>query len=123
MPLPRYSLRMLVIVLTTSACLFAWVLYPKRAAERLVRAIQAKDPSQVERLVQDSSVHRLVSRGRYDVEDVQLHCDERTFLDIASGRQTFLTSGYGGTHRFIVVRGNITTIWQTWFFGGFEMVR
>jgi hypothetical protein len=43
--------------------------------------------------------------------------------DIVKGRQSFLVSGYGGAHRFTVVRGEVTAFHYTFISSGLEYRR
>jgi hypothetical protein len=119
----RFSVRALLALTTISALLLAWGLHPRHSADSLADAIRSMDATRVEQLVADKSLHRMVTGGRYDPGNVHLQCARRTASEFLCGRQSFMISGYGGTHRFIVVRGKIDYIRQTWFFGGFELTR
>ena len=127
----RFSLRSVFLSVSVTALLCAlacrWVSYPQRTAESLVEAIRAKDIAQVEYVLGDQAVddefRRLVTRGRYDANDVFARFDDRAFAAILNGRQSVVIAGYGGAHRFTVVRGAITDLRYTFISGGFEYRR
>lgn len=127
----RFSLRILFAFVSATAfvcvSVCTWLAYPERTAETIVAAIRSRDVSQLERLlgdgVLDDDLRRAVTRGRYSEHDVFLQSDDRTLAAMLKGRQSFLVSGYGGAHRFTVVRGAITELRYTFISGGIEYLR